>query len=165
MTFQALVQFARPEQAREALANLNNRNIYEGCNTLQLQESRLAELVVKSNCAKSWDYTQCASGPGPSAASMMEHPQQHIHSDMHQQAVTGGMYSPYGGIRPVPQPPFCSPPKRLPQELRDTDIEAANPTQTPVIIVYNIPSSVTLQMVNMGRRVLNQLWQRFCERD
>ncbi|KAL8431940.1 hypothetical protein Efla_002777 [Eimeria flavescens] len=146
-TFQALVQFARPDQARTALANLHNRNIYDGCNTLQIQESRLPELIVKSNCAKSWDYTQCAEGPGASGASMVEPPQQHMHSDMHHQVAVRGMYSPYGGVRPVPQPPFCLPPERLPQELREVDFDGANPSQTPVIIVYNIPSSVTIQML------------------
>lgn len=146
--FQALVQFARPEQAQDALANLHNRNIYDGCNTLQLQESRLPELVVKSNCAKSWDYTQSAAGPGASGISIMDqHPQQQVHPDMHHQAAARAMYSPYGGVRPVPQPPFCFPHERLPQELREMDFEFANPTQTPVIIVYNIPSSVTLQML------------------
>ncbi|KAL8271605.1 hypothetical protein Esti_004461 [Eimeria stiedai] len=146
-TFQALVQFARPDQARTALANLHNRNIYDGCNTLQIQESRLPELVVKSNCAKSWDYTQCADGPGASGASIMEHPQQHMHSDMHHQVAVRGMYSPYGGVRAVTQPPFCLPPERLPQELREIDFDAANPSQTPVIIVYNIPPPVTIQML------------------
>lgn len=151
-SYQALVQFARPEQAQDALANLHNRNIYDGCNTLQLQESRLPELVVKSNCAKSWDYTQSAAGPGASGASIMEqHPQQHVHTDIHHQAAARGMYSPYGGVRPVPQPPFCFPPERLPQELREMDFDFANPTQTPVIIVYNIPSSVTLQMVTLAK--------------
>ncbi|KAL8435697.1 hypothetical protein ACSSS7_002300 [Eimeria intestinalis] len=143
----ALVQFARPDQARTALANLHNRNIYDGCNTLQIQESRLPELVVKSNCAKSWDYTQCADGPGAAGASIMEHPQQHMHSDMHHQVAVRGMYSPYGGVRAVTQPPFCLPPERLPQELREIDFDAANPSQTPVIIVYNIPTPVTIQMV------------------
>ncbi|KAL8452981.1 hypothetical protein Emag_002067 [Eimeria magna] len=147
----ALVQFARPDQARTALANLHNRNIYDGCNTLQIQESRLPELVVKSNCAKSWDYTQCADGPGASGASIMEHPQQHMHSDMHHQVAVRGMYSPYGGVRAVTQPPFCLPHERLPQELREIDFDAANPSQTPVIIVYNIPTPVTIQMVTLSR--------------
>ncbi|OEH76060.1 RNA recognition motif-containing protein [Cyclospora cayetanensis] len=151
--YQALVQFARPEQAQEALANLHNRNIYDGCNTLQLQESRLPELVVKSNCAKSWDYTISAAGPGASRASLLEHhpqqqPQHAVHPEMHHhpQAAARGMFTPYGGVRPVPHPPVCFPPERLPQELREMDFDFANPSQTPVVIVYNIPASVNIQM-------------------
>ncbi|XP_026193575.1 polypyrimidine tract-binding protein homolog 3 [Cyclospora cayetanensis] len=152
--YQALVQFARPEQAQEALANLHNRNIYDGCNTLQLQESRLPELVVKSNCAKSWDYTISAAGPGASRASLLEHhpqqqPQHAVHPEMHHhpQAAARGMFTPYGGVRPVPHPPVCFPPERLPQELREMDFDFANPSQTPVVIVYNIPASVNIQML------------------
>eukprot|EP00921_Rhytidocystis_pertsovi_P014352 GHVQ01023287.1.p1 GENE.GHVQ01023287.1~~GHVQ01023287.1.p1 ORF type:complete len:421 (-),score=38.60 GHVQ01023287.1:936-2198(-) len=55
--YQALVQFAFPDQAKQAMVQLHNRNIYDGCNTLQIQASRLPELVVKSNSTKSWDYT------------------------------------------------------------------------------------------------------------
>ncbi|PFH32034.1 RNA recognition motif-containing protein [Besnoitia besnoiti] len=65
--YQALIQFQNPEQARHALMNLHSRNIYDGCNTLQIQPSRLNELVVKNNTQKSWDYTVQSGGPSGSA--------------------------------------------------------------------------------------------------
>lgn len=55
--FQALIQFKYPHQAKNALVALHNRNIYDGCNTLQIQPSRLTDLIVKSNSSRSFDYT------------------------------------------------------------------------------------------------------------
>ncbi|KFH05085.1 RNA recognition motif protein, partial [Toxoplasma gondii MAS] len=43
---------------------------------------------------------------------------------------------------------------KLPRELRE--IESTNPTQTPVIIVYNLPANIT---VHMGANVLGQSLQ------
>eukprot|EP00920_Eleutheroschizon_duboscqi_P001702 GHVT01004270.1.p1 GENE.GHVT01004270.1~~GHVT01004270.1.p1 ORF type:complete len:265 (+),score=49.52 GHVT01004270.1:206-1000(+) len=39
--YQALVQFNSDSEARTALQTLHNRNIYDGCNTLQIQPSRM----------------------------------------------------------------------------------------------------------------------------
>eukprot|EP00922_Rhytidocystis_sp_ex-Travisia-forbesii_P005465 GHVS01007971.1.p1 GENE.GHVS01007971.1~~GHVS01007971.1.p1 ORF type:complete len:421 (-),score=76.14 GHVS01007971.1:121-1383(-) len=62
--YQALVQFAYHDQAKNALMQLHNRNIYDGCNTLQIQPSRLQELVVKNNNNRSMDYTTGDVGNG-----------------------------------------------------------------------------------------------------
>eukprot|EP01071_Lankesteria_metandrocarpae_P008742 Lankesteria_metandrocarpae@DN5040_c0_g1_i1.p1 len=71
-TFQALIQFADSEQAGYALSMLSNRNIYDSCNSLQLQPSKLKELSVRVNNAKTWDFTvgtanYSANAAGPSA--------------------------------------------------------------------------------------------------
>ncbi|PFH32035.1 RNA recognition motif-containing protein [Besnoitia besnoiti] len=36
---------------------------------------------------------------------------------------------------------------KLPRELRELNIESTNPTQTPVIIVYNLPANITVHML------------------
>lgn len=59
--YQALIQFKYADEAKQALCTLHNRNIYDGCNTLQIQPSRLTELVVKTNNSKSVDYTVAAN--------------------------------------------------------------------------------------------------------
>ncbi|ETW62805.1 hypothetical protein PFMC_01325 [Plasmodium falciparum CAMP/Malaysia] len=55
--YQALVQFDNVETAKEAIKTLHNRNIYDGCNTINIQYSFLKELVIKGNNSSSWDYT------------------------------------------------------------------------------------------------------------
>ncbi|CEL99796.1 unnamed protein product [Vitrella brassicaformis CCMP3155] len=56
-TYQALVQFSAPNEAMGAMVTLNGRNIYDGCNTLQVQPSKLSELSVRVNNSRSRDYT------------------------------------------------------------------------------------------------------------
>lgn len=64
--YQALVQFRDAADAKKAMQTLHNRNMYEGCNTLQISPSKLSEIKVKANDkAKAWDFTVEPSMPGP----------------------------------------------------------------------------------------------------
>lgn len=53
---QSLIQFSSLIEAKTASAALNHRDIYDGCNTLQIDFSRLPELVVNGNTSRSWDF-------------------------------------------------------------------------------------------------------------
>lgn len=57
-TFQALIQFSDSISASTAKDSLDNQNIYNGCNTLKIDFSRLAVLNVKYNNDKSRDFTR-----------------------------------------------------------------------------------------------------------
>ncbi|CAG5128612.1 unnamed protein product [Candidula unifasciata] len=57
-TFQALIQFSDPISAAAAKDSLDNQNIYNGCNTLKIDYSRLTNLNVKYNNDKSRDFTR-----------------------------------------------------------------------------------------------------------
>ncbi|RUS84713.1 hypothetical protein EGW08_007541 [Elysia chlorotica] len=57
-TFQALIQFADHVSAVTAKDSLDNQNIYNGCNTLKIDFSRLTNLNVKYNNDKSRDFTR-----------------------------------------------------------------------------------------------------------
>uniref|UniRef100_A0A2C9JHX8 RRM domain-containing protein n=1 Tax=Biomphalaria glabrata TaxID=6526 RepID=A0A2C9JHX8_BIOGL len=57
-TFQALIQFSDPISAATAKDSLDNQNIYNGCNTLKIDYSRLTNLNVKYNNDKSRDFTR-----------------------------------------------------------------------------------------------------------
>lgn len=57
-TFQALIQFADHISAVTAKDSLDNQNIYNGCNTLKIDFSRLTTLNVKYNNDKSRDFTR-----------------------------------------------------------------------------------------------------------
>uniref|UniRef100_A0A0B7A156 RRM domain-containing protein n=2 Tax=Arion vulgaris TaxID=1028688 RepID=A0A0B7A156_9EUPU len=57
-TFQALLQFSDPISAAAAKDSLDNQNIYNGCNTLKIDYSRLNNLNVKYNNDKSRDFTR-----------------------------------------------------------------------------------------------------------
>eukprot|EP00923_Selenidium_pygospionis_P018382 GHVN01032180.1.p1 GENE.GHVN01032180.1~~GHVN01032180.1.p1 ORF type:complete len:435 (-),score=42.32 GHVN01032180.1:36-1340(-) len=66
--FQALIQFRDAADAKKASAALHNRNMYEGCNTLQISPSKLPEIKVKANDRlKSWDFTVEPTIPGPAS--------------------------------------------------------------------------------------------------
>lgn len=56
-TFQALIQFADADTAHQAKMNLSGQNIYNGCCTLRIEDSKLTNLNVKFNNDKSRDYT------------------------------------------------------------------------------------------------------------
>lgn len=251
--YQALIQFQNAEQARSALMNLHSRNIYDGCNTLQIQPSRLNELIVKNNTQKSWDYTVQSGGPsgtaGQGGVGENMPPQGGGGGGGHHQSSPGGVggvnsnannslhsnsganmlgnngrslgggghnnnsanpshphhHGPYGGHHPPhinagaggavagmqPPPPghhgaaglghhphhpnaagrlpgaaggplagahhpyhhhasnLLHLVDKLPRELREINLETTNPTQTPVIIVYNLPANITVQMVRL----------------
>ncbi|XP_076440029.1 polypyrimidine tract-binding protein 1-like isoform X2 [Babylonia areolata] len=57
-TFQALIQFADTVTATTAKVSLDNQNIYNGCNTLKIDYSKLTNLNVKYNNDKSRDFTR-----------------------------------------------------------------------------------------------------------
>ncbi|BFY99421.1 hypothetical protein BsWGS_02466 [Bradybaena similaris] len=57
-TFQALLQFSDPISAAAAKDSLDNQNIYNGCNTLKIDYSKLTNLNVKYNNDKSRDFTR-----------------------------------------------------------------------------------------------------------
>ncbi|KAL8625612.1 hypothetical protein ACOMHN_043887 [Nucella lapillus] len=57
-TFQALIQFSDTVSATTAKVSLDNQNIYNGCNTLKIDYSKLTNLNVKYNNDKSRDFTR-----------------------------------------------------------------------------------------------------------
>ncbi|CAL4094763.1 unnamed protein product [Meganyctiphanes norvegica] len=67
-TFQAHIQFPDAEAAQNAKMNLTGRNIYNGCCTLRIEDSRLTNLNVKYNNDESRDYTNPNLPSGPSDA-------------------------------------------------------------------------------------------------
>ncbi|XP_041357373.1 polypyrimidine tract-binding protein 1-like isoform X12 [Gigantopelta aegis] len=56
--YQALIQFADCISARTAKDSLDGQNIYNGCDTLKIDYSKLTNLNVKYNNDKSRDYTR-----------------------------------------------------------------------------------------------------------
>lgn len=57
-TWQALIQYSDPISATDAKESLDNQNIYNGCNTLKIDYSKMANLNVKFNNDKSRDFTR-----------------------------------------------------------------------------------------------------------
>lgn len=57
-TFQALIQFSDTISATTAKVSLDSQNIYNGCNTLKIDYSKLTNLNVKYNNDKSRDFTR-----------------------------------------------------------------------------------------------------------
>ncbi|CRH01069.1 polypyrimidine tract binding protein, putative [Plasmodium relictum] len=123
VVYQALVQFKNIETAKEAIKTLHNRNIYDGCNTIQIQYSFLKELVVKANNSSSWDYTTTSASKNKGFSNF-----QSSH-----------------GVLPTPTR------KNKDSELyhlmerkfKLVDFETKNPSKTPVLICYNIPKEYT----------------------
>eukprot|EP00820_Chromera_velia_P019467 Cvel_28311.t1-p1 / transcript=Cvel_28311.t1 / gene=Cvel_28311 / organism=Chromera_velia_CCMP2878 / gene_product=Polypyrimidine tract-binding protein homolog 3, putative / transcript_product=Polypyrimidine tract-binding protein homolog 3, putative / location=Cvel_scaffold3677:363-2321(-) / protein_length=324 / sequence_SO=supercontig / SO=protein_coding / is_pseudo=false len=56
-TVQCLVEYARVEEAIQALQTLNGRCIYAGCNELEIQYSKLNQLTVRQNNERTRDFT------------------------------------------------------------------------------------------------------------
>uniref|UniRef100_A0A182QSI9 RRM domain-containing protein n=1 Tax=Anopheles farauti TaxID=69004 RepID=A0A182QSI9_9DIPT len=56
-SFQALIQYPDAQTAQNARASLDGQNIYNGCCTLRIDNSKLTALNVKYNNDKSRDYT------------------------------------------------------------------------------------------------------------
>eukprot|EP00923_Selenidium_pygospionis_P041879 GHVN01072698.1.p1 GENE.GHVN01072698.1~~GHVN01072698.1.p1 ORF type:complete len:597 (+),score=69.71 GHVN01072698.1:144-1934(+) len=58
LVFQALVQYRSRADAQTCIAQLHNRTMYEGCNTLQVVPSHLSEVTVANNDRiRSWDFS------------------------------------------------------------------------------------------------------------
>ncbi|CEM08802.1 unnamed protein product [Vitrella brassicaformis CCMP3155] len=99
---QALIQFQNCTNAVQALTQLNGRNMYDGCNTLQVQPSKLTELSVKDNPNKGRDFTKSLPTAQPA----------HAMPD----AAMGGSPTARGGVHSMPlgyssyAPPANTPP-------------------------------------------------------
>lgn len=63
--FKALVELPSAEAASRAVAALQNKFIFEGCNQLSLTYSLRNEIQIRYNGPKSWDFTTALSGGGP----------------------------------------------------------------------------------------------------
>lgn len=61
---QALIQYPDAHTAQQAKAVLDGQNIYNGCCTLRIDNSKLTALNVKYNNDKSRDFTNPSLPPG-----------------------------------------------------------------------------------------------------
>ncbi|SOV12189.1 polypyrimidine tract binding protein, putative [Plasmodium gaboni] len=121
--YQALIQFDNIETAKEAIKTLHNRNIYDGCNTINIQYSFLKELVIKGNNSSSWDYTLS------SEKKTKNYPEiQNSH-----------------GVLPTPTRKSIDSElyQLMEKKFKLVDFEKMNPSKTPVLICYNIPKEYT----------------------
>ncbi|SOV12388.1 polypyrimidine tract binding protein, putative [Plasmodium sp. gorilla clade G2] len=121
--YQALIQFDKIETAKEAIKTLHNRNIYDGCNTINIQYSFLKELVIKGNNSSSWDYTLS------SEKKTKNYPEiQNSH-----------------GVLPTPTRKSIDSElyQLMEKKFKLVDFEKMNPSKTPVLICYNIPKEYT----------------------
>jgi len=55
---QVLIEMADPTEAQTAHYKFNGQNIYDGCNIMRIDFSKLNELQVKSDNEQRWDYTR-----------------------------------------------------------------------------------------------------------
>ncbi|SBT79843.1 polypyrimidine tract binding protein, putative [Plasmodium malariae] len=123
VVYQALVQFKNIETAKEAIKSLHNRNIYDGCNTIQIQYSFLKELVVKANNSSSWDYT---------ISSVQKNKYIPNFQNLH-------------GVLPTPTRKSKDSElyQLIERKFKLGDFEMKNASKTPVLICYNIPKDYT----------------------
>lgn len=56
--FHALIQYSNPKEANAAKQLFDHQNIYNGCNTLHVESSKMSELKVKYNNEKMRDFTK-----------------------------------------------------------------------------------------------------------
>ncbi|KJP88929.1 hypothetical protein AK88_01423 [Plasmodium fragile] len=123
LIYQALVQFQNIETAQEAIKTLHNRNIYDGCNTIQIQYSVLKELVVKANNSSSRDYTAANLGKNKNPLNV-----QTSHGVLPTPTRKGNDSELY---------------LMLERKFKLVDFDAKNTSKTPVLICYNIPKDYT----------------------
>ncbi|ANQ09228.1 Uncharacterized protein PCOAH_00036350 [Plasmodium coatneyi] len=123
LIYQALVQFQNIETAQEAIKTLHNRNIYDGCNTIQIQYSFLKELVVKANNSSSRDYTTANFGKNKNPVNI-----QTSHGVLPTPTRKGNDSELY---------------LMLERKFKLVDFDAKNTSKTPVLICYNIPKDYT----------------------
>ncbi|SOV21575.1 polypyrimidine tract binding protein, putative [Plasmodium sp. DRC-Itaito] len=121
--YQALIQFDNIETAKEAIKTLHNRNIYDGCNTINIQYSFLKELVIKGNNSSSWDYTLSSEKKTKNYPEL-----QNSH-----------------GVLPTPTRKSIDSElyQLMEKKFKLVDFEKMNPSKTPVLICYNIPKEYT----------------------
>ncbi|KAH8241976.1 hypothetical protein KR038_009208, partial [Drosophila bunnanda] len=70
-SFQALIQYPDANSAQHAKSLLDGQNIYNGCCTLRIDNSKLTALNVKYNNDKSRDFTNPALPPGEPGVDLM----------------------------------------------------------------------------------------------
>lgn len=70
-SFQALIQYPDAPTAQHAKAILDGQNIYNGCCTLRIDNSKLTALNVKYNNDKSRDFTNPSLPPGEPGADVI----------------------------------------------------------------------------------------------
>uniref|UniRef100_A0A034VSA2 Polypyrimidine tract-binding protein 1 n=2 Tax=Bactrocera dorsalis TaxID=27457 RepID=A0A034VSA2_BACDO len=70
-SFQALIQYPDAHSAQHAKNILDGQNIYNGCCTLRIDNSKLTALNVKYNNDKSRDFTNPSLPPGEPGADIM----------------------------------------------------------------------------------------------
>ncbi|XP_030573272.1 polypyrimidine tract-binding protein 1 isoform X2 [Drosophila novamexicana] len=70
-SFQALIQYPDAHSAQQAKSILDGQNIYNGCCTLRIDNSKLTALNVKYNNDKSRDFTNPALPPGEPGVDLM----------------------------------------------------------------------------------------------
>ncbi|XP_030369631.1 polypyrimidine tract-binding protein 1 isoform X3 [Scaptodrosophila lebanonensis] len=70
-SFQALIQYPDAHSAQHAKSILDGQNIYNGCCTLRIDNSKLTALNVKYNNDKSRDFTNPALPPGEPGVDLM----------------------------------------------------------------------------------------------
>ncbi|XP_059219035.1 polypyrimidine tract-binding protein 2 isoform X2 [Stomoxys calcitrans] len=70
-TFQALIQYPDAHSAQHAKTILDGQNIYNGCCTLRVDNSKMTTLNVKYNNDKSRDFTNPSLPPGEPGADIM----------------------------------------------------------------------------------------------
>ncbi|XP_067616471.1 polypyrimidine tract-binding protein 2 isoform X2 [Eurosta solidaginis] len=70
-SFQALIQYPDAHSAQHAKTILDGQNIYNGCCTLRIDNSKLTALNVKYNNDKSRDFTNPSLPPGEPGADIM----------------------------------------------------------------------------------------------
>lgn len=68
---QALIQYPDAQTAQHAKAVLDGQNIYNGCCTLRIDNSKLTALNVKYNNDKSRDFTNPSLPPGEPGADQL----------------------------------------------------------------------------------------------
>lgn len=68
---QALIQYPDAQTAQHAKAVLDGQNIYNGCCTLRIDNSKLTALNVKYNNDKSRDFTNPSLPPGEPGADVI----------------------------------------------------------------------------------------------
>jgi len=71
LAFQALIQYPDANSAQHAKSLLDGQNIYNGCCTLRIDNSKLTALNVKYNNDKSRDFTNPALPPGEPGVDLM----------------------------------------------------------------------------------------------
>ena len=119
---QVFVQFTAPEQARQAMIHLHNENMYDGCNTMQIQRSHNDDLQVNMS-DRQWDYMAHPQGPGRATSV----PMVESVSSVIQAMLSSG--------------------SAVPPRLRDVDLEALNANGTPVVMVHGLKPGLNARAI------------------